>query len=210
MKKLLLVLSMVIGFCLAGFSQSKKLTQSDLENLFHTMAGEYSSEAQAKADTDFYHITLRMTPVLKNNKDGYWLYVEQAIASAPEKPYRQRVYHLYLQDDTTIVSKVYELKSPAQYIGGWKDESKLATIHPDSLVDRIGCGIYLHKKDEGIFSGSTPGKECLSTLRGATYATSEVTIYPGKLISWDRGWDKDDKQVWGAVKSGYIFIKNNN
>jgi hypothetical protein len=105
------------------------------------------------------------------------------------------------------VSKVYEMKNPMQYAGGWKEETKLSALTNDSLIDRQGCGIFLHKNEVGTFSGSTPGKECLSTLRGAAYATSEVVIYTDKLISWDRGWDKNDKQVWGAVKGGYVFKK---
>ena len=170
------------------------------------MAGEFSSEQQSKVDSAFFNITLRMKPISLSS-DGYWFYVEQAMASMQEKPYRQRVYHLYIQDDTTIVSKVYEVKNPTQYIGGWKEILKLQSITTDSLVDRQGCGIFLHKKQNHTYSGSTPGKECLSSLRGATYATSEVTVYTDKLVSWDRGWDKNDKQVWGAVKGGYIFIK---
>ena len=84
---------------------------------------------------------------------------------------------------------------------------KLAGLTPDSLADRQGCSIYLHKRGKKMFSGATTGKECQSSLRGAAYATSEVTVYPDKLVSWDRGWDKDDKQVWGAEKGGYVFVK---
>jgi CpeT protein len=48
---------------------------------------------------------------------------------------------------------------------------------------------------------------CPSNLRGATYATSEVVVQHDKMISWDRGFDSRDKQVWGAEKGGYIFMK---
>lgn len=189
------------------FAQAGKITKADLRILVNKMSGEFSSEEQSLSDSDFYHIKLRMKPIFKNNRDGYWLYVEQAMASAEKKPYRQRVYHVYIQDDTTIVSKVYEIKNPTKYIGGWENEALLIPLSIDSLTDRQGCSIYLHLHKDGTFSGSTPGKECLSVLRGATYATSEVSIYNEKVISWDRGWDKDDKQVWGAVKRGYIFKK---
>ena len=188
-------------------AQSQQITKKELKNLSATMAGEFSSEVQSKQDTTYFHIMLRMKPLWKKRSDGYWFYVEQSIASMQTKPYRQRVYHLYLNDDSTVVSKVYEIKNPAKYTGGWAEPSKLAGLSPDSLVDRQGCSIFLHKRGKKIFSGSTPGKACLSSLRGAAYATSEVTVYPDKLVSWDRGWDKEDKQVWGAKKGGYIFIK---
>jgi hypothetical protein len=188
-------------------AQSQKLHQKDIKDLYQKMEGSFSSEAQSKEDSAFFHIKLRMRRIWNTDKNGYWLYVEQSVANAQEKPYRQRVYHVYQQDDTTAVSKVYEIQHPMQYAGGWKDLAKLASLTKDSLIDRQGCGIYLHKQKNGTYTGSTPGKECLSSLRGATYATSEVTIYDDKLVSWDRGWSKDDKQVWGAVKGGYIFIK---
>ena len=200
----ILILMFIVNI---GFSQSLKVNQKDLKQLAGMMAGEFSSEEQARSDSDYIHINLRMMPVLKSSQDGYWLYVEQAVASADDKPYRQRVYHLYLLDDSTLVSKVYEIKNPQQYTGGLKDESRLIVITADSLVDRQGCSIYLHKRDKKLFAGSTPGRECLSSLRGAAYATSEVTIYPDKLISWDRGWNKEDVQVWGAEKGGYVFLK---
>ncbi len=207
LKNLLLSSILLIFSVNVSVSQSLKLKKNDLKKLASIMAGSYSSEKQSIEDSSFFDIRLRMTPILKNSKDGYWLYVEQAVSSSQDKPYRQRVYHLYQQDDTTIISKVYELKNPSQYIGGWKDKSLLSSIVPDSLIDRQGCGIYLHKISKNIYSGSTPGKECLSSLRGAQYATSEVTIYTQKLVSWDRGWDKDNKQMWGAEKGGYTFLK---
>lgn len=198
-------------FCLSlvfsGFSQALPIKPKDVKKLASIMAGEFSSEAQAKADSAYFHIRLAMKPIWKKKKDGYWLYVEQAVAESAAAPYRQRVYHLYQQDDTTIVSKVYEIKDPARYAGGWKDAAKLATLTSEELIDRQGCSIYLRKNADGTFQGATPEKECLSSLRGAKYATSEVVISPDQLLSWDRGWDANDKQVWGAVKGGYVFRK---
>lgn len=94
-----------------------------------------------------------------------------------------------------------------RYAGAWANPQIFKELNKDSLIDRQGCAIFLHKNKLGDFAGSTPGKECLSTLRGATYATSEVVIEKDQLVSWDRGWSKEDKQLWGAVKAGYRFIK---
>jgi CpeT protein len=206
MKNVLLVIIAVMS--VTGIAaQSQKIKSKDVKKLAQRMIGEFSSEEQSKTDTSFFNIMLRMKRILSSRKDGYWLYVEQSVATAQNKPYRQRVYHVYKENDTTVASKVYEMKNPLQYTKGWEDESKLATLVTDSLIDRQGCSIYLRKNKQGNFVGSTPGKDCLSSLRGATYATSEVTIYNDKLISWDRGWSKEDKQLWGAVKGGYIFKK---
>ena len=194
----------------AASSQYLKIKDKDLKNVVQRMAGEFSSEQQSKDDSDYFHIKLRMKPIWTERTDGYWLYVEQAVASSEAKPYRQRVYHVFKENDTTISSKVYEIKTPLQYAGGWNDVSKLSSLTRDSLVDRQGCAIFLHKTKDHIFEGTTPEKECVSSLRGAAYATSEVRIFKDKLVSWDRGWDKNGKQMWGAEKGGYIFIKLQN
>ncbi len=187
----------------------KKLAKSDLQDLKHRMKGSFSSEAQSKLDTSFFDIRLHMEPIWTHRTDGFWLYVEQAMATALQTPYRQRIYHVYQQNDSCFVSKVYELKQSKPFIGAYTKPTVFDSMSIDSLVDRIGCSIYLYKDAKGNFYGSTPGKECISNLRGAAYASSEVIIEMDKLLSWDRGWNAADEQVWGAKKGGYQFIKIN-
>ncbi|HDR04273.1 MAG TPA: hypothetical protein ENN84_03365, partial [Candidatus Marinimicrobia bacterium] len=61
--------------------------------------------------------------------------------------------------------------------------------------------------NDSTFIGNTKARQCGGSLRGAAYATSEVTITPSRLISWDRGFNSEGEQLWGAVKGGYIFDK---
>lgn len=196
---------LVFAPCLA-FSQ-QRLATKDLKELQSRMAGSFSSEAQSKSDSDFFHIVLHMAPIWKNSADGFWLYVEQAVAASADKPYRQRVYHITLNDDATIASRVYELHAPMRFAGAWKKKNPLASLTTDSLISREGCVILLHKNRDGDFAGSTHDKDCPSNLRGAAYATSEVVIRKDRMISWDRGWNADGQQVWGAEKGGYEFLK---
>lgn len=65
----------------------------------------------------------------------------------------------------------------------------------------------LSKAEDDTFVGSTVGTDCSSRLRGSSYATSEVVIEPDRLMSWDRGYDDQDQQVWGATEGGYVFVK---
>ncbi|MFZ4056823.1 MAG: chromophore lyase CpcT/CpeT [Ferruginibacter sp.] len=197
----------LLVMCSFSVHAQKKLKKDDLENLKNRMCGSFNSELQSKQDSAFFNIHLHMTRIWPEQPDGYWLYVEQATASALNKPYRQRIYHVYQQDKKTLVSKVYEMNAPLRFAGGWQHPEIFGELLTDSLIDRLGCAIYLHKNKTGDFYGATPGKECLSTLRGANYATSEVVIKAEELISWDRGWNNADKQVWGAVKGGYHFVK---
>jgi hypothetical protein len=174
------------------------------------MQGSFSSEEQSQKDTTYFNISLHMKRIWQQRTDGFWIYVEQAVASSSDKPYRQRVYRLTQLSDGSIESAVFTFPDPLKYAGEWKNENPLDDLNPSKLTQRTGCSVFLIKKDDGSFSGSTKGKDCESELRSAKYATSEVIIKKDGMVSWDRGFNDKDEQVWGAVKGGYIFKKLNN
>lgn len=173
------------------------------------MSGTYSSAAQAKADPDFRDVRLHMVRIWPERTDAYWLYVEQAMASSLDKPYRQRVYAVKVEPDGKVASHVYELPGdPMGFAGAWKDPKRLDLVNPDLLVPREGCTVFLEGEGEGEgWKGATQANACVSNLMGAAYATSEVTVTAEALTSWDRGFDKDGKQVWGSKKGAYRFVR---
>ncbi len=171
------------------------------------MEGSFSSNLQSVQDSDYFDIRLHIKRIWKTNQDGVWLYVEQAVSTALDKPYRQRVYHVTQKDATTIESAVYTFAKPHRYAGDWQKADALVQLTFDSLDTRKGCSVFLIKKDKKTFEGSTHEKDCESDLRGAKYASSKVTVKKDRLLSWDQGFDAAGKQVWGASKGGYIFMK---
>lgn len=176
------------------------------------LVGSYDSAAQAKADPDYRVIVLHMAACWTDRKDGPWVYVEQAVAEMQQAPYRQRVYRLVDLGKGQVRSDVYELPgTPAEVVknfaGQWKNEKPLSGISPEQLTLKDGCSITLTRQADGAYVGATGVGTCASSLRGAAYATSEVVLTREVLRSWDRGYDKDGKQVWGAEKGGYVFVK---
>jgi hypothetical protein len=203
---LLLLLTTFTSIPAADTKPSKKEV-AELERVTGFLTGTFSSEAQSKEDKAFFDVRLRMTPIWPERKGEHWLYVEQAISNALDKPYRQRVYHVVWKDGGPV-SLVYTLPGdPLKYAGAWKQPKPLSDLTPEQLVARDGCGIVLKRQPDGSYKGATVGNECKSDLRGATYATSEVALKEDSLTSWDRGFDASGKQVWGAVKGPYVFIK---
>ncbi|MES2847950.1 MAG: chromophore lyase CpcT/CpeT [Bacteroidota bacterium] len=201
----------IISLMLAVFISStvtaqEKINHRDLLELKSRMEGFFTNELQAKADTNYPNVQLHIEPIWERTEDGYWLYVEEVIAPALKKPYQQNIYHLYRQDDITLVCKIFELKEASRFAGAYKNTDLLKSVTKDSLIEKKGCAVYLHKNAEGNFLGATPGKECLSSRFAVNYTTDHLTVYDNKLIIWYRGWDKDDKPVWGH-RSGYQFIK---
>ena len=191
------------------FLSSDYFAQNDDQDLIKLktwMTGSFTSEEQAEADTNFYNIHLEMVQIWESRSDAIWLYVEQAAAWSLDKPYRQRVYRLIKNEDGSFESAVFLFNNPLRFAGAWKEEYPLKELSPDSLSERNGCAIILQPKDQA-FIGSTVDNHCSSELRGASYATSQVRIEKNVLTSWDRGFDENGNQVWGAVKGPYIFKK---
>lgn len=172
------------------------------------MTGSFSSAAQAGADPAYFDVRLHIVPIWTDRPDGPWLYVEQAMAATPEAPYRQRIYRLVDHGRGVVESIVFVLPGdPLAYAGACRNPASLNAVDPTLLLPRMGCSVLLAPAGNERFVGSTRGTECLSDLRGAAYATSEVTLTPGLLESWDRGYDAKGQQVWGARTGPYQFIK---
>jgi hypothetical protein len=201
---LTLTLTAILGGCAS--------TKNDVSTVRDYLVGSFDSSQQAAEDPEYRVIVLHMAECWKSRTDGPWLYVEQAMAEKPEAPYRQRVYKLVALPDGKVRSSVYELPGPPEevaklFAGEWKKPQPLADISPEDLIERDGCAILLTRQPDGSFVGSTGPMSCPSTLRGAAYATSEVTMTQTILRSWDRGFNKNGNQVWGATKGAYVFVK---
>ncbi len=199
------ILITVLG-CTRGIYPSTIERDTELIKFANRLTGEFSSKRQAAADSTYLAISLSMTPIWINRTDGIWLYVEQALADKKEKPYRQRVYKLNHPQATTFTSEIYTIRNASDVVGLQKDPSKAAALTYDQLDKKEGCTVFLKKVNQG-YEGGTEGKACLSELRGARYATSIIRLGIDYLESWDQGFDASDKQVWGATKGGYLFIR---
>lgn len=178
-----------------------------LERLAACLTGSFSNADQARGDQNFRDVTLHVAAIWTDRSDGPWLYCEQSLADAPDHPYRQRIYQLTTRADGAIESRIFELPDAIAATGAWKNPSLLAKRNPDSLGTHAGCALILRMQPDGSFKGGTEGKGCLSTLRGASYATAEITVSDRQTIMWDRGYNAGDTQVWGSIHGGYIFKK---
>jgi CpeT protein len=108
---------LIFTVCSGLSAQRKKVSENDLLRLKESMSGAFSNAVQAKIDSAFFHISLRMKPLKMNAARGHWLYVEQAMFNMQEKPYRQRLYRLQLEGDSAISSTVFELPAPNRFTG---------------------------------------------------------------------------------------------
>ena len=167
------------------------------------LTGTLTSAAQAARTEDYREIELRSCPVAAPGLGSTVLYVEQAVASAPDQPYRQRLYVLEEEDERTVRSEIYTLADPAAAVG-LCGRGERRSFHPSEATLREGCAVRM-VFDGAVFRGETAPGACPSSLRGASHATVAVTVTAEGLDSWDRGWDASGEQVWGAEAGPYEF-----
>lgn len=200
-----------IALCIVSCKNTPKEQQvaapvdaSKTAALFELMQGSFNSNKQSIADTTYFDISLHMYPIWAEK--GHYLYVEQALSSMQDKPYRQRIYHVTdTKEEGVYKSEVYAIPNDSLWIGKWKTPNAFDSLAIESLELRTGCAVYLKEQPDGSFTGETKPYTCESTLRGAAYATSVVTVTKNKIESWDQGFNVEGEQVWGATKGGYIF-----
>lgn len=190
-----------------GPVEMKRPAGEQVRQVAEWMTGTFSSGAQASKDPQFRNVVLHIAPIWTDRRDARWLYVEQAMATTLDKPYRQRVYRLTDSPDG-IESMVYELPGdPLRFAGAWKEDRPLNQMLPSMLLPKAGCAVHLKSTDGLTWTGGTDGTGCPSSREGAAYATSEVTLTPTELRTWDRGFDASGKQVWGSTAGPYVFVK---
>jgi CpeT/CpcT family (DUF1001) len=209
--KQIVFIACCIGF-LSSCNSSKNSShannsEKELAAFLQIMAGKYNSEAQSLKDTSYFNISLVMTPIWKDRADGKWLYVEQAMATKLDKPYRQRIYHLQHPSSNVFTSDIYTIKDAMSFAGAHNDDTKMQKLSFDNIELKDGCTVTLNAKGKNEYEGGTNADHCPSDLRGAKYATTKIIMQNGVLISWDQGFDVKGEQVWGATKGGYIFVK---
>jgi len=207
----LIILLFITSFFACNINKKSVATSPkidvELERLVGYMIGSFNSGEQASKDSTYYNISLKMYPIWPQH-EGKWLYVEQALYSDQMKPYRQRIYKVENAGNGVFKSHVYLIPNDEDYIGAWATPTKFDAITPKDIDLKNGCEVVLkHDVAKEMYVGKTGHQTCESSLRGARYATSEVAIYPDKVISWDQGFNERNEQVWGATEGGYIFNK---
>jgi CpeT protein len=172
------------------------------------LVGAFDSEQQSIDEPQYFPIQLVTCDVDAPEIGDVVVYIEQAFMDTPAQPYRQRLYVLTQGDgELDAVTAVYELNAPNAAIGLCDDDA-LTTFAAADVDLREGCGVYLTwDEDEQAFNGGTVGTDCVSTLNGGSYATSEIHSTIDVLESWDRGFFDDGSQAWGATAGPYLFMR---
>ena len=202
MKTFYLVLVLLISI---PSSSQKEKESTEIDRLVSYLSGKFDSSRQAQNFDEFENIQLVIVPIWES-KDEHWLYVEQTLASKPQKPLRQRIYKISRLDEK-IIGQVYELDDSEKFIGKWENPSFFDQISNQDIELREGCSINLKREGRGAYKGSIKAQECSSDLIGTSYSTSIIEINPEALSFRSQGYDESTGQVSKTQSIAYNFIK---
>ena len=205
MKKLI---SLTVFLFSLFFQQSllAQETSEDFDQLVEWITGEFSSAEQAKKDASYKNFTLKLTQIWPDAQTGAWIYVEQALASTPSEPNEQLVYFLSEINDSQFSIDVYTIPGEEKFVGAWKSPDQFKGMTAFDLKYQNGCTAFLDY-DGFQYAGGTNEGTCKGNLDGTSYSTTQFMLLPDELRIWEKGFDSDEKQVWGPNTAHYSFKK---
>jgi CpeT protein len=185
------------------------MKSNDLIDLARWMAGDFSNQKQAFANSQLYaHIRIFFRPLPFEFFSGIGFYSEQAYDYDLWSPYRQGVHRLVDMGDCIYVEN-YGLKDPVLYAGAGREPDILKTITPECTQRRYHCSMVFRREGD-LFRGNVePGCRCLIPRNGRqTYLVSEVELTEDTWVSLDRGFDvSTHEHVWGSKEGPLRFEK---
>ncbi|MDV3350093.1 chromophore lyase CpcT/CpeT [Leptothoe sp. LEGE 181152] len=160
---------------------------------------------QAERNSRFVGVQMTTCPIQVTGSAeqyGIYLYQEQALTAHIESPYRQRFLYITLSKDATRVeSHTFKPPIPETWTGLCQQATPSIDTH---ALGELVCVVSLRPSTLG-YVGSTPTEGCPVNLRGAVRLTNTIVLHQDGMDTWDRGFDANGEQVWGAEVEPYQY-----
>ncbi len=188
-------------------SPSASASAGAADRTYRLLEGRFDSADQARSSPGFTALQVSACPADVPALGTRVLYVEHAPIDAPDRPVRQRVYVLEPGEpvESVAVARVFELAVPGSSVGAC-GLSVRPRFTREELVERVGCMLSL-RADGPVYRGSTSGRGCPTTVKGATYVTGDLVLDTVGFRSWERGYDPTGTRKWGDESGPYVFVR---
>lgn len=168
------------------------------------LIGAMDTSAQAAVDRRAADVRITTCPIRVADSDAIFLYQEQALSLKLDSPYRQRFLQIVPSADNPGVESIsYRPAHPENWQGLCHQPEVERSVPLPELGEAV-CTVILQRDGEG-YSGTTPEEGCAANYRGAVRITNHVKLTQGTMETWDRGFDAEGKQVWGAKDESYQY-----
>ncbi|MEM9265212.1 MAG: chromophore lyase CpcT/CpeT [Cyanobacteria bacterium P01_F01_bin.13] len=201
--------TVLLGLWLSGSrvnAQTQPLSQQHVDAVVEHLTRPMDTTAQAERNPHFVGVQLTTCPIQVNgeisDQQAVFLYQEQALTENIESPYRQRFLQIALSADATRVeSRTFKPATPDTWTGLCQQTAP--TVETNALGNLV-CIVGLRPSSLG-YVGSTPAEGCPVNLRGAVRLTNTIVLHQHGMDTWDRGFDANGIQVWGARTEPYQY-----
>ncbi len=183
-------------------------SDASIAEILKRLTGTFDSQEQAVRDAAFQNVRVVGVEVPRSRigLGAKVVYIEEAEAGKPDRPFRQRFYLLVPGEDGSVSLRLYEPQQAILVAGKWRDPSDLALFGDRDLRERKGCTITL-RRGGSVWEGATAGSLCASSVRGATTTTSHLALHADRIEWWDRGFDASGRKVWGPSAGPTVYVK---
>jgi hypothetical protein len=143
--------------------------------------------------------------------NSVFLYQEQALSKNLTQPYRQRFLEIKpLGEQKQVASIAFKPPTPATWTGLCQQPEEKRILHFNDL-GTASCRVFLERQsDSNEYVGETPPEGCPIDYRGAVKVTNRIILHQTGMDTWDRGFDAEGNQVWGAKEEPYQYRWLNN
>lgn len=180
---------------------------ASVERVVAHLVGVMDTSAQAAANSDKTNVRMTTCRVRTRgdiNSSSVYLYQEQALNNSLDRPYRQRFLEITLGDrQDVVVSHTYKLDR-AELWNGFCDRPLAERVIDGDRLGKPSCSVFLQPL-VSVYIGRTQPGGCPTNFRGAVTITNRIILHDRGMDTWDRGFDAEGQQVWGAEATGYQY-----
>lgn len=182
--------------------------EQQAEEVAALLIGKMDTSAQVIANSKAPNVqmtTCRIELLNPADSQSIFLYQEQAMSTSLDKPYRQRFLQISPSPlSQTVRSRSFKPADPTRWSGLCNATPSLEQTVDLSDLGTPVCNVFLKQVGKS-YMGNTPTDGCPANIRGAVRITNHIEITPDSMNTWDRGFDAQGKQVWGAKTESYQF-----
>ncbi|MBD2579705.1 chromophore lyase CpcT/CpeT [Oscillatoria sp. FACHB-1406] len=181
---------------------------TQVQAVVERLTGVMDTSAQQAKNPQAPNVRMTTCSVRVTDSEATFLYQEQALAQSLDRPYRQRFLRVAPSAaGDTVESKSYKPSNPQNWSGFCNKPIEERVVNLNELSD-AECSVFLVPV-ANLYVGHTQAGGCATNVRGAVRITNSVFLHAGGMDTWDRGYDADGKQVWGAGGQAYQYRRAN-
>lgn len=133
------------------------------------------------------------------------VYVEDAFAGRPGRPFAQRLLALDAAPGGAVRVREFALVDP-EAAAGLCTEGARPTVYRSNTVAREGCDVVLRRAG-AVLTGATAGDGCASRINDAHHLERTLTLSASTVEVRERGLDPSGRVVWGREGSAIRYAR---